>query len=279
MLPKDFNQVEYWLRVEALFKKFTKQIVAPKRIPSPIDETFFLAVDIQQLMGIDWLKGRYLQKYTALELRLDYMIEDLKNSMTYSEILEKLRDSISFVRFVTSCPLIMTIRSKEEGGAFAGGRALYQRFYHDLSKDLVFDYYDIEYSPENSGFLVEFRAQTANRAFIILSKHYSQARTDRDIVRELSGIKAIEDADFYKIVLGEDNNIDIVDRLALDKPVIKFRLGAKGGLAHSTDSNLSLGKESRVRCTFMCPVYDDLFGKAVAPGQLTMDEILGISVL
>jgi hypothetical protein len=40
-----------------------------------------------------------------------------------------------------------------------------------------------------------------------------------------------------------------------------------------------IGKQSRVECLFLCPVYDPLFGPGVAPGQMTKEEIISKKIM
>lgn len=278
-LPALINESEYWTRVGDSFKKFIQKVWSPERPPLATDPSFFLAIDLEKLLDINLLQARYLETYEAIELRLDFFIERRKD-LPYAEILELLREAISFVHLLVKAPLIMTIRTKAEGGVFTGDRKLYNKFYKDLSKDLVFTYYDIEYSEQNLQFIEYFVSKVKGIAYVTLSKHYFDYKNDKEVLKELDAMTSVTAVDIYKIVLNEQNDINILDQLHIKKPLIKFKLGAKGNFhlrryfVKEKTSCANLGKESRVKCQFFCPVYDELFDKPVAPGQLTRDEIL-----
>lgn len=227
ILPTLISEPEYWNKVEESFKRFLRKMWSPERPPQVTDGSFFLAVDLEKLLGMNLSQARYLQTYDAIELRLDFFIERRKD-LPYAEILEKLRDAISFVNLLVKVPLIMTIRTKPEGGAFTLGREVYNKFYKDLSKDLFFTYFDLEYCEKNLQFIDYFASKIRGNSYIILSKHYFDYKNDKEILKELDAMTSVTACDIYKVVLNEENDINILNQVRITKPLIKLKLGAKG---------------------------------------------------
>ena len=227
ILPSIINEPEYWTRVSESFKRFIQKVWSPERPPLATDPSFFLAVDLEKLLEINLQQARHLGTYEAIELRLDFFIEKRKE-MPYGEVLERLREAISFVHLLVKAPLIMTIRTKSEGGAFTGERQLYNKFYKDLSKDLVFTYFDLEYSEQNLAFIDYFASKIRENSYIMLSKHYFDHKSDKEVLKELDAMTSVTAVDIFKIVLNEQNDMSILDQLNLKKPLIKLKLGDKG---------------------------------------------------
>ena len=232
--PLNLNEYEYWNIVTEKFKGFIKKLHNVRKTVPLIEDSFFLTLDIRKMNIINLEVANYLNnKYDALELRLDYFIEEVKHKLSDDELLKQLREKIGYIKALVSLPLIMTIRTAEEGGALnITNSNEYERYYcsiyTQLSKLAVFEYYDIEYSTINLKFLKIMKNKYIGDGYLILSKHYCVYINQEKVIKDLEFINDIEESSIIKIVLNEKHDYSIFDIVKFSKPIIKLKLGESG---------------------------------------------------
>ena len=97
-----------------MLKDFVKTKFLGKKPSFIHDNTFFLTIDIRALDQLSHQKANYINStYTALELRIDNLMEEIKQQEIL-KILEILKEKISLIKFFVKIPIILTLRTELE---------------------------------------------------------------------------------------------------------------------------------------------------------------------
>ncbi|KAH7105824.1 Pentafunctional AroM protein [Auriculariales sp. MPI-PUGE-AT-0066] len=203
----------------------------------------------------------------AIELRVDLLSES-GNAAVAPNVPSVLfvRAQLAALRSAISLPVIFTVRTISQGGAFPDkGHEAAAFDLMNLALQMGVEYVDVELSwPEDS---IKKLVQAKGNSLIIASwhdwsgkldwtsgetqKYYEQASSFGDIVKIVGKANSIQD------------NLDLrafVDARLDGKPVIAINLGAEGQL-------------SRILNPVFSPVTHPLLPAAAAPGQLSVMQI------
>eukprot|EP00124_Ichthyophonus_hoferi_P004631 Ihof_evm1s535 gene=Ihof_evmTU1s535 len=249
-----------WPMTEQDLVQFLKRVLGSnhnKDIPSS-HPSFFLSLTYPDLNdaiagGVDL--GKISIGCHAVELRVD-----LLSSVEPQFILQQ----VALIRRHISLPIIFTVRSEEQGGAYKGDdNALFSLL--RLGVEMACEYVDVEIKGEKTNRM----KLLANRksSLIIGSYHVTSPITPWDDVRD----RFIEtwcqgDVDVVKVVTKAQCIDDvfrmrqIITSLPFKAPIIGLVMGDKGSL-------------SRAFNLFLTPVTHPLLPCKAAPGQLSVNEI------
>lgn len=131
------------------------------------------------------------QTYNALELRLDRFIQQ-NLQLPIQDLCEQIRYKIAAIKQNHHSTLIITIRSKNEGGSVTLPINTTYQILKNLSKYCLGDLFDVE---------LDFTRTTLGQKFlnsdslrIILSKHITQGRVSEEyilnVIDEMKGLYA-----------------------------------------------------------------------------------------
>ena len=208
----------------------------------------------------------------------DEAIAKMQKASAYADLLEIRLDSfekfdLSLLTKATSRPLIVTYRSRKEGGM---GNASYSLRIQYLEKaiSLGVQYVDLEY-----GLPLEWRAPILNnpgRSKIIISKHIRHKTPDRPALKQWVQKLIATGAHVIKLVTMAntvEDNIRVLELIPLARqfgvPVITFCMGEKGKI--SRVASIFMG----AFLTFAC--LDD--EQPPAPGQIGVKQMRKIMEL
>lgn len=238
-------------------------VITGASVPPLREDTFFLSLTLPDLAPA-YADGRLhvmARDVHALELRVDLL-------QACDEAF--LARQMSYLRAATSCPVIFTVRSRTQGGAFDGDADAYFALLR-LGVRLGCDFLDVE-ATWSEARRQELR-QEARGVRVISSLHYRDPCSSpealltaarrcyadglADIVKTIYTARTV--ADCFVLDAGRarlaDNGVDV--------PVILMCMG-------------EAGKLSRALNTFFTPVTHALLPTAAAPGQLTVEEIVSV---
>ncbi|KAH6909954.1 Shikimate dehydrogenase [Coprinopsis sp. MPI-PUGE-AT-0042] len=207
----------------------------------------------------------------ALELRVDL----LRSMDTYDAPLdsvvasqEYVKSQVAALRRVTSLPIIFTVRTKGQGGAFPDNKLQEAIDLLKLGIRLGVEYLDVEISLPQSQQKSLVHEATKAGSKVIASWHDwtgSMKWDGEDVKAKFSA--AAQVGDIVKLVgkaeRVEDNFalLRFVSEVAKDgKPVIAINMGG-------------LGQSSRILNTVLTPVSHPLLPSKAAPGQLSFKQI------
>lgn len=210
-----------------------------------------------------------------LELRLDLILSntpafekylkadaDVQDPSLIAQMKEWLREGKE-----TGLPVIATLRSKEEGGAFEGTEK--DRFY--LIREILYDadYVDIERRSSKKNISECRRISRKSHTKIILSSHFF----DEKDMPSLQKIEKVLKASFLK-------GADIAKVAVMPKTKKDVLKLYQAGLRSSTPEKIcliamgDLGKQTRILAPFYGSVLSyGYIDEEAAPGQLPVNEI------
>ncbi|KAF9561251.1 Shikimate dehydrogenase [Agrocybe pediades] len=232
--------------------------------------SYFLSLTYPDIRQAYPIIERLTEGVDALELRVD-LLKSPKNYETLGESIPPLayvQEQVTALRRVTSLPIVFTVRTKSQGGAFPDAAHKESIDLLRLALQLGVEYIDVEITlPE-----AQLKELDARKGFskIIASWHdWSGAmKWDGEIVKEKYEV-ASKLGDIVKIV-GKANSIE--DNFALYKFVkaVKSKPGAKPIIAINMGVE---GQMSRVLNSTFSPVSHPLLPTKAAPGQLSFRQI------
>ncbi|MBX9703370.1 MAG: type I 3-dehydroquinate dehydratase, partial [Silvanigrellaceae bacterium] len=200
------------------------------------------------------------QQPDILEIRLDF-IQDIHIN------LDNIKQNLIPQKIIF--PIILTLRSSQEGGFYSGGEEQRRAIIWELAETLQPAFIDLEASID-AHWLSSFQAHYP-KIKIILSYHNFKG-TDKNISEILSMMQQKANASFYKIALYTHSTLEALELLCFlndvndNKKIILIPMGEKG-------------KSCRIltpifgSALFYCALFENKF---TAPGQLTITEAQSI---
>jgi len=206
----------------------------------------------------------------ALELRVDLLKspKDYETLQHSTPPLSYVQEQVTKLRRLSSLPIVFTVRTKGQGGAFPDAAQAEILELLKLALQLGVEYIDVEITlPEKD---IELLSKRKRRSKIIASWHdwtgrmtwngvevkekYELASRLGDIVKIVSKAQSLTDNfALYNFVEG-------VTRVPAAKPIIAINMGVDGQMSRILNSTLS-------------PVSHRLLPNKAAPGQLSFREI------
>lgn len=258
-----------FLRIDRDFVRFLSVIIPG--LPTGFDyrslcrsDTFFLSLTFSDMSDARPIFSKITKGADALELRVDLL--------KHPEDTQFVASQVALVRALSTLPIIFTVRSKGQGGAFPDGENHEQRMFEllQLGVRLGCEFVDMEmcWSRKAREQLLSHRHGSA----IISSFHAVKEPTPeaeiKAIFRECYSqgrvqiVKVVVKAYFPEDAL-------MVDRIAKDfanewhqhMPIISL-------------CTTEAGKLTRVLNRTLTPVTHPLLPVAAAPGQLSIEEIM-----
>ncbi|KAI9716583.1 MAG: 3-dehydroquinate dehydratase (3-dehydroquinase) [Chrysothrix sp. TS-e1954] len=204
----------------------------------------------------------------AVELRVD-LLTDPRSSQAGVPTIDFVTRESAFLRQVVKLPIIFTIRTQSQGGRFPDGAIMEAKALYYTAIRLGFELIDLEMSWPDS--LLDEVVAAKSHAKIIAShhdpqrrlswsngswtEHYTRAVMYGDVVKLIGAAAVAADNDDLEMFLRKlhEAHQDL-------PPIIALNMG-------------EVGKQSRVRNTFLTPVTHPSLPSAAAPGQLSIKQI------
>lgn len=197
-----------------------------------------------------------------IEWRIDFL-RDVKNIEIVSALLRELRV------FLAETPLLVTFRTKQEGGERELSEEEYRALYHGILETGMADAIDIELflQAQTVAALIE-EAHTAGTKVILSNHDFQKTPPKEELTARLLRMQELG-GDIAKIAVMPEKRADVLTLLAateeadrtLEIPVITMSMGAAG-----VASRL-LGEPFGSALTF------GMAGQASAPGQIPVDDL------
>ncbi|RLN59111.1 hypothetical protein BBJ29_003958 [Phytophthora kernoviae] len=227
-------------------------------------DTFFLSLTFTDVNDARPLISDISKGVDALELRVDLLKDFMDTKFVASQV--------ALLRSLSTLPIIFTVRSKNQGGAFPDGEAHEQKMFEllQLGVRLGCEFVDMEtcWSRKAREQLLAHRHQTA----VISSFHAVQEPTSeaqvKSIFRECYSQGRVQ---IVKVVVKAYSPVDalLVDRVAKD-----FTSAWQQQMPVISLCTTEAGKLTRVLNRTLTPVTHPLLPAAAAPGQLSVEEIM-----
>lgn len=202
------------------------------------------------------------QGVDAVELRVDLLREAKAGAFPSITYVAK---QLSMLRLVTTLPIVYSVRSKDQGGAFPSDQADAYRQLVELGLRSGCEYVDVEMAWP--ALVLESLTQQKGQSQILASWHDWSGKMAWDGQdAESKYVQCAKYGDIVKMV-GFANSASDNAKLSLfaeahtAKPLLAINMG-------------SLGQLSRVNNTTLTPVTHPLLPSRAAPGQLSAAEIL-----
>lgn len=201
----------------------------------------------------------------VVEWRIDYL--DIASD---AKALVKLAPQIAAA--AGGKPVILTFRTKAEGGATAIADADYGKLYAALIKAHAADLYDVEMFRDRAVVEAIVAAAHAAGAYVVMSNHDFHATPDTaEIVARLRQQQALG-ADVLKIAVMPRNPGDVLKlldatwqlRQSSDRPLLTMSMGPVGVVSRLSGE------------TFGQALTFGMIGTASAPGQIEVGTLRGI---
>jgi 3-dehydroquinate dehydratase-1 len=201
----------------------------------------------------------------VVEWRIDYL--DIASD---AKALIKLAPQVAIA--ANGKPVILTFRTKNEGGATAIGDADYGKLYAALIKAKAADLYDVEMFRDEAVVKQIVAAAHTAGAYIVMSNHDFHATPDTaEIVARLRKQQALG-ADVLKIAVMPQNPGDVLKlldatwqlRQSSDRPLLTMSMGPTGVVSRLAGQ------------TFGQALTFGMIGTASAPGQIEVGTLRGI---
>eukprot|EP01116_Phalansterium_solitarium_P017376 TRINITY_DN4263_c0_g1_i1.p1 TRINITY_DN4263_c0_g1~~TRINITY_DN4263_c0_g1_i1.p1 ORF type:complete len:1532 (-),score=617.73 TRINITY_DN4263_c0_g1_i1:193-4788(-) len=248
-----------WPQAERAMARFVADLLRPPPLPpsSPgAAPSFFLSLTVPTMHHPVIRTAALFEGVAAVELRVDLLESDDHDF---------IKEQVCVLRRHTSLPIIYTLRSKTQGGAFSGDEQAYLSLLR-LGLRTGCRLIDLEACWSASG-LAAFLEQP-RRAAIIGSMHNFAEPPTEQLLRNMFNTSYLGgQADIVKVV-GMARSIDdtlllqrVASSVSFKRPLISICAGDKGKL-------------SRVLNGFLTPVTHPLLPVAAAPGQLSVSEIM-----
>ena len=203
----------------------------------------------------------------AVEWRADWFLA-LAEEAHLLHALRALREAIG------SLPLLFTIRTKSEGGQFAGPMEAYRNSNLLAAKSGLVDLIDVEFGAGEDALIHHIRELQGSSAKVVVSSHtFTHTPPQEELLHRLCLMQKAG-ADIVKIAVMPNTPRDVMMLLSAseafthqhaDTPVISISMGALGAISRIA------GTVSGTAMTF------GTVGAASAPGQLpakTLAELL-----
>ncbi|WCE05557.1 type I 3-dehydroquinate dehydratase [Pseudoxanthomonas sp. JBR18] len=201
----------------------------------------------------------------VVEWRIDYL-----DIATDAKALVKLAPQVASA--AEGKPVILTFRTKAEGGATAISDADYGKLYAALIKAHAADLYDVEMFRDQAVVKSIVAAAHQAGAYIVMSNHDFHATPDTaEIVARLRKQQALG-ADVLKIAVMPQNPGDVLKlldatwqmRQSSDRPLLTMSMGPTGVVSRLAGE------------TFGQAMTFGMLGTASAPGQVEVGTLRGI---
>jgi pentafunctional AROM polypeptide len=233
------------------------------------NHSFFVALTAPKIQDVVGVLEEVTCGVDAIELRAD-LLKDPKKPEGAISREEFLIEQIALLRASTPLPLIFTLRSRSQGGAFPDEAVQEAVNLYRIALRMGFDFVDLELTAPKE--VKDFVLHHRKMCVIIASHHdpkgelswsddgedwipfFEQARTYGDIVKLIGVAKTSEDNDELKEFK------KVMKSRYPDVPVIAMNMG-------------DVGKMSRVTNGFMTPVSHPALPTKAAPGQVSAAEI------
>lgn len=195
-----------------------------------------------------------IDKIDLIEWRIDYLKDfSLANLIECNRIVRQVK-----------IPLILTLRSVEEGGNSI------ELDYHDLLnrciETLDFDILDVEIDKKVDELITKVHQ---NDRCVIASHHDLKHRLDEQGIIEKFKLMNDNDADIAKVAIMPNDESDVLDLIdasfaannQLNIPIVSMAMGEKGMISRIIPSN------------FGSSISFGSLAKSSAPGQIQVDEL------
>ena len=255
--------------VSRFFKHITGQ---PNLAPnlSPKSRSYFLSLTYPDVTESFPHIEELTQGVDALELRVDLLYSPKDNSVIGKSIpsLAYVQQQVSALRRVSSLPVVYTVRTKSQGGAFPDAAVKEAVELLKLGLQVGVEYLDVEITlPEKS--IKELNVQKGFSKIIaswhdcsgkvrwdspLMKEKYDVASSLGDIIKIVSKASSIEDNFMLNKFVSTANA-----RLKA-KPIIAINMGGEGQM-------------SRILNPTFSPVTHPLLPNKAAPGQLSFRQI------
>ncbi len=201
-----------------------------------------------------------------VEWRIDYY-EDVFNIEILLEILSKVREGLG------DLPLLVTFRTKAEGGEKEISVAQYQALCLAVAQSSNTDLIDVECSMQGLDVKDLIRQLHTYGVIVVGSNHhFDETPTEEEIISRLVHMQEL-DADLPKIAVMPQDAVDVATLLSAtakmnrefaDRPIITMSMGKLGFISRIVGQ------------TFGSAVTFGAVGKASAPGQMDADTLRDI---
>eukprot|EP01127_Copromyxa_protea_P024569 TRINITY_DN974_c0_g1_i3.p3 TRINITY_DN974_c0_g1~~TRINITY_DN974_c0_g1_i3.p3 ORF type:complete len:389 (+),score=129.08 TRINITY_DN974_c0_g1_i3:2575-3741(+) len=261
-MPKEQKEQEReWKKVTASFVRFVEKIIAnygkkeEEKEKKQEEESFFVCLTYPDVRKAVPLINDIASGSQAIELRVDLLA---CRSVAY------VKEQVSLLKAYTSLPIIYTLRTSEQGGAFNGSE---EEAYSllELGLKMQCEYLDVEASLATS-VLTKLAEKKGNTKIIASLHDYKNSVTQEQLQGLFQRCLETPGRDIVKVVGFAKSENDVYtlqhvrNTLGYPVPVIAILAGPEGSL-------------SRVLNRFMTPVTHPLLPHKAAPGQLTVKEI------
>lgn len=253
--PEEVNKIKNSL------SSFLKTITGAGSFNVPKARSAFVCLpfaDLREFKQID----QCFTGSAAVELRVDLLKE--KNQVGDFPSLEYVYEQVGFLRKTTSLPIVFTVRTKTQGGAFPDGAEEEAEKLIMLAFKLGIEIVDVELTWSNG--LIQKLIKNKGYSKIIASHHdfAGTFKWDHASWEDLYQ-KALSIGDIIKFVgmahsLEDNYALETFRAIHTRKPLIAINMGYSGQL-------------SRVLNKVLTPVCHESFPIKAAPGQLTVKEI------
>lgn len=268
--PNASSQKGTAMEVSRFFQHITGQ--QPNLAPnmSPNSRSYFLSLTYPDVTESFPHIEELTQGVDALELRVDLLHSPKDKSVIGSSVpsLAYVQQQISALRRVSSLPIVYTVRTKSQGGAFPDAAMKEAVELLQLGLQMGVEYLDVEITlPEKS--IKELNAQKGFSKIIaswhdwtgkvgwdspLMKEKYDVASNLGDIIKLVSKASSIEENfmlnKFVSAANGQPNA----------KPIIAINMGGEGQM-------------SRILNPTFSPVSHPLLPNKAAPGQLSFRQI------
>ncbi len=200
-------------------------------------------------------------RYDVAELRIDFY-QDIFNKDKLLTMLKKLRG-------VIEQPILLTYRSKNEGGEIQLQDNEYQALVENVCESGYIDLIDIELMSGNALVYQLVGIAHQYQVKVVMSNHdFQKTPSDEEMIDRLEKMESF-DADICKIAVMPQNKNDVVRLLnvtytmsrKLSKPLITMSMGTIGVISRIC------GETFGSSLTFASK------GKASAPGQISVNDM------
>lgn len=256
-------------------ERFFKQITGLKRntVPLPPDgsiRSYFLSLTYPDVVPALPLLDELTAGVDAIELRVDLLRgpDYIEGSNAYIPSTDYVSRQLVALRTKTPLPIVFTVRTKSQGGAFPDGAHIEAFRLFKLAARMGCEYIDVELSwPMN---LINTLLEGRGTSLIITSWHdwSGSMKWDSDEVKAKYE-RGSRIGDIVKIV---GKAITFSDNLTLHQFAEKVRAqpNAKPLIAINTGY---AGQFSRILNPTLSPVTHPLLNVSAAPGQLSVAQI------
>jgi len=245
-----------WTAAGVDFSTFLQRATGVSPSPRYDEDSFFLSLtfpDVSKALSLLPIIGRGVD---ALELRVDLL---------ESQDIEFVKDQIATLRRATTLPIVYTLRSKAQGGAFSGTAAQAVQLL-TVGLQSTCEFVDVEADLDKSLLVPLLKKR---RSSLIIGSHHDMARMPpfKECEEMLKSCLLDGVADIAKLVVGTSKPEDCfalqqaAARLDVNVPFILINAG-------------EMGKMSRLLNRIFTPVNHPALPFTAAPGQMSAESIM-----